>query len=149
MYKRQVKIRGHRVELGEVEAVLAGHPQVGAAAVAVHDHDEQDRRLVAHLVAPGADLGSVRAHLVDRLPAHMIPSRLLRIDRLPLSDNGKLLRDRLPAPESGESTGGTASTERAGSTDGTGTELSAVFADVLGVAHVGPCLLYTSPSPRD
>ncbi|WP_258348539.1 non-ribosomal peptide synthetase [Saccharopolyspora gregorii] len=122
----QIKIRGHRVELGEIEAVLAGHPQVSAAAVAVHDHDEQDRRLVAHLVAPGADLGSVRAHLTGRLPAHMIPSRLLLIDRLPLSPNGKLLRDRLPAPE------------RAARTGGSGTALSAVFAEVLGVAHVGP-----------
>ncbi|MFR9728838.1 amino acid adenylation domain-containing protein [Saccharopolyspora sp. MS10] len=124
----QIKIRGHRVELGEVEAVLAEHPQVRAAAVAVHDHDEHDRRLVGHLVPHGVDLGSVREHLAARLPAHMIPSRLVTAQRLPLSAHGKLLRDRLPAPPAVTADGA----------DGRHRRMCAVFAEVLGAERVGP-----------
>ncbi len=103
----QVKIRGHRVELGEVEAVLARHEDVEAAAVAVHDRGADDRRLVGYVVPAGAaepgeatvDLDSVSAHLARHLPDYMVPTRLLALDRLPLSTNGKLLRDRLPEPD--------------------------------------------------
>ncbi|WP_243788723.1 non-ribosomal peptide synthetase [Saccharopolyspora gloriosae] len=126
----QIKIRGHRVELGEIEAVLTEHPQVRAAGVAVHDHDDQDRRLSGHLVPREVDLTSVRAHLAERLPAHMIPSRLLTTDELPLSRNGKLLRDRLPDPGRADAepdTAGTASEQA----------MCAVFAEVLGVERVG------------
>ncbi|MGW0893102.1 amino acid adenylation domain-containing protein [Saccharopolyspora sp. NPDC002578] len=126
----QIKIRGHRVELGEIEAVLTEHPQVRAAAVAVHDHDAHDRRLVGHLVAPGADLDSVRAHLADRLPAYMVPSRLLTTPELPLSHNGKLLRDRLPDP-------GREVVEPEPAGTAAQQAMCAVFADVLGVARVG------------
>ncbi|MFE4944770.1 amino acid adenylation domain-containing protein [Streptomyces sp. NPDC056641] len=95
----QVKIRGHRVELGEIEAVLARHEDVHAAAVAVHDRNADDRRLVGYVVPAGADLRSVGAHLARHLPDYMVPARLLALDRLPLSANGKLLRDRLPEPD--------------------------------------------------
>ncbi|RYJ21858.1 non-ribosomal peptide synthetase [Streptomyces sp. L-9-10] len=95
----QVKIRGHRVELGEIEAVLARHEDVDAAAVAVHDRNADDRRLVGYVVPADADLPSVGAHLARHLPDHMVPARLLALDRLPLSANGKLLRDRLPEPD--------------------------------------------------
>ncbi|MFJ2648127.1 amino acid adenylation domain-containing protein [Streptomyces sp. NPDC087420] len=101
----QVKIRGHRVELGEIEAVLARHQDVEAAAVAVHDRKADDRRLVGYVVpaggvAPaGADLRPVSAYLARHLPDYMVPTRLLALDRLPLSANGKLLRDRLPEPD--------------------------------------------------
>ncbi|WP_187764665.1 amino acid adenylation domain-containing protein [Saccharopolyspora spinosa] len=132
----QVKIRGHRVEPSEVEAALLGHPQVRAAAVTVHAHDAHDRRLVAHLVAPGVDLASVREHLRARLPGYMIPSRLLTCDELPLSANGKLLRDRLPTPA--EDTA--AEQSAAGEPDVAAPVrvLCEIFAEVLGTARVGP-----------
>ncbi len=95
----QVKIRGHRVELGEIEAVLARHEDVDAAAVAVHDRKADDRRLVGYVVPADADLRSVGAHLARHLPDYMVPTRLLALDRLPLSANGKLLRDQLPEPD--------------------------------------------------
>ncbi|MGW7018665.1 amino acid adenylation domain-containing protein [Streptomyces decoyicus] len=95
----QVKIRGHRVELGEIEAMLARHEGVDAAAVAVHDRKADDRRLVGYVVPAGADLRAVGAHLARHLPDYMVPTRLLALDRLPLSTNGKLLRDQLPEPD--------------------------------------------------
>ncbi|WP_326692090.1 amino acid adenylation domain-containing protein [Streptomyces sp. NBC_01795] len=95
----QVKIRGHRVELGEIEAVMSRHEEVDTSAVAVHDRSADDRRLVGYVTPAGADLSSVGAHLARHLPDHMVPARLLALDRLPLSTNGKLLRDRLPEPD--------------------------------------------------
>ncbi|MEU8786631.1 amino acid adenylation domain-containing protein [Streptomyces sp. NPDC048637] len=95
----QVKIRGHRVEPGEIEAVLARHEAVDAAAVAVHDRTADDRRLVGYVVPADADLRSVAAHLAAHLPDYMLPARLLGLDALPLSTNGKLLRDQLPEPD--------------------------------------------------
>ncbi|MGW1765529.1 amino acid adenylation domain-containing protein [Streptomyces sp. NPDC002073] len=93
----QVKVRGFRVELGEVEAVLSTLPDVTAAAVTVLGGD----RLVAHVVpaAPeGLDAEAVRAAVARLLPPYMVPSVYVPIDRLPLTKNGKLDRGRLPAP---------------------------------------------------
>lgn len=94
----QVKINGNRVELGEVEAAVAGHPDVHAAAAAVHDG-----RLVGYLVprtgrAPTAE--DLRAHLARTLPEPMLPSIWLSLDALPLTTNGKTDRAALPAPDS-------------------------------------------------
>jgi acyl carrier protein len=97
---QQVKIRGFRIELGEIEAMLARHPQVRDAVVIARD-DEADLRLVAYLVpkVSGAKLGDLRAYLEPHLPEYMIPSVFVQIDRLPLTENGKLDRRGLPAPE--------------------------------------------------
>ncbi|GIH27592.1 hypothetical protein Aph01nite_59020 [Acrocarpospora phusangensis] len=105
----QVKVRGYRVELPEIEAVLTGHDAV-AQAVADFRRD----RLVAYLVPPGnpagsagnavADSGdrpSLRGYLAERLPDYMIPARYVWLDELPLKAHGKVDRDRLPEP-SGE-----------------------------------------------
>jgi amino acid adenylation domain-containing protein len=95
----QVKIRGHRVEPGEVEAVLAQDPLVREAVVAVRG-EGAGARLVAWVVpadgsAPAAEL---RAWLRTRLPAYMVPAAFVEIASLPLSPNGKVDRDRLPDP---------------------------------------------------
>ncbi|WP_435206685.1 amino acid adenylation domain-containing protein [Micromonospora sp. bgisy143] len=91
---QQVKIRGVRVELGEVEAALAAGPGVHAAAAAVHDGD-----LVGYVVAdPDVDLGELRDRLADLLPEQSVPARLQTLDALPLTPHGKLDRARLPAP---------------------------------------------------
>ncbi|EWC63884.1 hypothetical protein UO65_0799 [Actinokineospora spheciospongiae] len=93
----QVKIRGFRVEVGEVEAALRGHPAVTEAVVAAREHVPGHKRLVAHVVAPGADGAELRAFLAATLPAHLVPAVVVPLDALPLLPNGKLDRAALPS----------------------------------------------------
>ncbi|MEW5928183.1 MAG: non-ribosomal peptide synthase/polyketide synthase, partial [Gemmatimonadota bacterium] len=96
----QVKVRGFRVELGEVEAALLAHPSVGAAAAAVREAGEGEKRLVGYVVAGEAEVAgpAVRAWLRERLPEHVVPSAVVVLEALPLTPNGKLDRRALPAP---------------------------------------------------
>jgi len=96
----QVQLRGHRIELDEVAAVLAGHPSVGHCAVVVRN-DVGDARLVAYVVpadVPMPGRAELRAYLAERLPAQMVPGAFVAIDALPVTSNGKLDRGALPAP---------------------------------------------------
>ncbi|MGH3750267.1 MAG: condensation domain-containing protein, partial [Micromonosporaceae bacterium] len=98
---RQVKIRGLRIELGEVEHALAGLPGVRQCAVTVRQAGTPEAGLTGYLVAESGtdlDLDRVRGGLADRLPKHMIPSALLTLPELPLTSNGKLDHARLPDP---------------------------------------------------
>jgi amino acid adenylation domain-containing protein len=97
----QLKIRGHRIEPGEVEAVLCRHPSVAQAAVATWGHIGGDRRLGAWIVPAGGvqpDPAELRAHLRAVLPEPMVPSAWTVLPALPLTANGKLDRAALPAP---------------------------------------------------
>lgn len=96
----QVKIRGHRVELEEVEAALLQHPSVREAVAMVHPEGE-DGRLLAYVVTSGSDalLPELRGFVAELLPTFAVPSELVRIDVLPRSPNGKVDRAALPAPE--------------------------------------------------
>ena len=122
----QVKVRGFRVEPAEVEAALAHHPGVAAAAVVGGDD-----RLVAYVVGDvtGADL---REYLAVRLPPHLVPDAYLALDALPLTPNGKLDRAALPAP----GTSGGPRPRRTAAED----RMAAIWARVLGadLAHLGP-----------
>ena len=100
----QVKIRGQRVELGEIEALLAAMPGVATAAAIVYDVAAGDSRLVAYVVPTHGlvpDVSALLAALRRAVPAAMVPSALVVLDALPLTPNGKLDRRALPAPEFG------------------------------------------------
>ncbi|MGH7616463.1 MAG: condensation domain-containing protein, partial [Gemmatimonadaceae bacterium] len=99
----QVKLRGYRVELGEIEAVLAAHPAVARAVVVARDDAAGERQLVAYCVAtesatPNAEV--LRAYLAERLPAYMVPAAYVTLDALPLMPSGKIDRKGLPSPDS-------------------------------------------------
>jgi amino acid adenylation domain-containing protein len=100
----QVKIRGHRVEPGEIEARLLEHPSVAAAAVLARltgDSADGEPELVGYVVpvdGDGPDPAALRAHLAATLPAAMVPGAWVLLDRLPLTPNGKLDRAALPPP---------------------------------------------------
>ena len=97
----QVKVRGFRIEPGEIEAALLAHPGVREAVVVARGEPGGGRRLVAYLSpqdepVPTAEL---RAHLKERLPDYMVPSAFVVLERLPLTPNGKVDRRALPEPE--------------------------------------------------
>ncbi|WP_413206106.1 amino acid adenylation domain-containing protein [Rhodospirillum sp. A1_3_36] len=107
----QVKLRGFRVELGEIEAVLRSHPSVHEAAVALWGKSERAGQLLhAYLVAEVAgetlSLDEVRDFIGARLPSYMIPSGFTVLDALPLSPNGKIDRRRLPEPDQSDKRSG-------------------------------------------
>ncbi|GLY85077.1 hypothetical protein Airi02_030060 [Actinoallomurus iriomotensis] len=121
----QMKIRGFRVEPGEVESVLAGHPLVAQAAVAV-----RDERLVAYVVGD-ADGDELRGFAATKLPGHMVPSAVVTLNALPLTRNGKLDRRALPAPDH------TAAVTGRAPANATEETLCQAFARVLGLERVG------------
>lgn len=100
----QVKLRGHRVELGEVEAALASHPRVRRAVALAFGREGQ--RLGAVVTGTALEVEALRRHAASQVPAYMLPERVLVVDALPLSANGKLDRNALarlleqaPAPQ--------------------------------------------------
>ncbi|MDQ3803310.1 MAG: amino acid adenylation domain-containing protein [Acidobacteriota bacterium] len=98
----QVKVRGFRVELGEIEAVLGRHPAVQDGVVTARDDVAGGKRLVAYVVPrPGAvvSAGDLRSFLQKELPEYMVPSAYVPLDRLPLTPSGKVARRSLPEPQ--------------------------------------------------
>ncbi|MEV6987579.1 phosphopantetheine-binding protein, partial [Sphaerisporangium sp. NPDC051017] len=126
----QVKVRGFRVEPGEVAAVVSAHPGVAQGVVIPWQAPDGDTRLVAYVVPAGeVDGRQVRAFVRERLPEFMVPAAVVVVDRLPLTLNGKLDRAALPAP-SWESGGGRAPRNPREEA------LCELFAQVLGVERV-------------
>ncbi|HEX8695423.1 MAG TPA: non-ribosomal peptide synthase/polyketide synthase, partial [Longimicrobium sp.] len=131
----QVKVRGYRIEPGEVESVLRGHPAVREAAVAAREDAPGTRRLVAYVVGEGGekpDPAALRKHLSARLPDYMVPGAFVALEALPLTPSGKVDRRALPAPERAEA-------ERAYVAPRTAAEevLAGIWSVVLGVERVG------------
>ncbi|MFB7122158.1 non-ribosomal peptide synthase/polyketide synthase [Kitasatospora sp. NPDC056273] len=102
----QLKLRGHRIEAGEVEAVLARHPAVLDAVVSIREDEPGLPRLVAHLLAaPGAEpptAAELRALAARALPGPMVPTAFAVLERFPLTASGKTDRAALPAPDPAE-----------------------------------------------
>ncbi len=99
---QQVKLRGFRIEPGEIEAALQQHGQIRQAAIAVHAEAGAAQSLIAYLVSKSADRiddAQLRTFLSERLPAYMIPSAFVWMEALPLTPNGKLDTRNLPAPD--------------------------------------------------
>jgi amino acid adenylation domain-containing protein len=133
---QQVKVRGFRVEPGEIEGALTAHPQVRAAAVVLREDAPGGPGLVAYAVAEGPPptISELRRHLAARLAEAWIPSHFVFLEALPLTPNGKLDRRALPAPE-----GGRPHLERGFVAPETEVEeaLAAIWAEVLGLDQVG------------
>jgi acyl carrier protein len=130
----QVKVRGFRVELGEIEAVLAARDDVAQAAVVVQE-DPLGDRLVAYVVPAAGhtlDATALRQAAATALPGYMVPAAVVELDALPLSATGKLDRRALPAATF---TAGPGSRQPASDSERTVCDL---FARVLEVDQVGP-----------
>ncbi|MHA7630794.1 non-ribosomal peptide synthetase [Corallococcus sp. M7] len=128
----QVKVRGFRIEPGEIEAVLRQHPAVREALVLVREDSPGDKRLVAYVTFRDTVTASdLRAHAQGSLPSHMVPSAFVLMDALPLNANGKVDRRALPVPEGDMPT--TAGTRTLTALEQT---LSAIWCAVLQRAHV-------------
>jgi amino acid adenylation domain-containing protein len=98
----QVKVRGHRIELGEVEAVLRRHAKVRQAAVVAREEGGGGVRLVGYVVAEGGagvEAGELRRAAGEALPDYMVPSAVVVMEEMPLTRNGKVDLNALPAPE--------------------------------------------------
>ncbi|GAA4956487.1 non-ribosomal peptide synthetase DhbF [Streptomonospora halophila] len=149
----QVKVRGFRVEPGEIAAALSEHPAVDQAVVDTWEVSPGDRRLAAYVIpapakregsgapqppaAPHAtglpDTAELRAHLAGRLPDYMVPAAFLPLESLPLTAHGKLDRTALPAPDPAELAPAPGREPR----DAAEAVLCEVFAEVLGAHRVG------------
>lgn len=132
---RQVKLRGFRVELGEIETVLDDHPAVHESVVDVLDTPQGHRRLVAYFVPSNGGISSdeLRSHLRERLPEFMVPSAFVSLKTLPVTPNGKVDRSALPDLEPEQSAACryvTPSTE-------TECLIARFIGELLGLAQVG------------
>ena len=132
----QVKLRGIRIEPGEIAAVLAEHPAVRAAAAILREDRPTVRALVAYAVADeGTSVEELRGHLATRLPRALVPAAVVLLDALPTTPNGKLDRAALPSPGSTAAQQPTA--DRRAPRDQPERTLCTLYAQLLGLPEVG------------
>jgi amino acid adenylation domain-containing protein len=139
---QQVKVRGFRIELGEVENALAAHPGVDACAVLAREDAPGERRLVGYVVRRASSTASasslaapaLRDFAARRLPDFMLPERIVFLDALPLTANGKVDRAKLPAPDT---EGAVAERTLDAPRSATETALADLWCGVLGLERIG------------
>ena len=133
----QVKLRGYRVELEEIEAALDHHPAVKDNVVVMQDSVSGDKRLVAYIVPQRNDMpasGELRSYLKAKLPSYMVPSAFVTLEAFPLTTNGKLDYDALPPSRSRDAQ---EDVEYVAPRDETERVLCRVWSEVLGVNRIG------------
>jgi amino acid adenylation domain-containing protein len=130
---QQVKVRGYRIELEEIEAALQAHEAVSACAVIVREDQLAGKRIVAYVATNAPKKTEFREFLKERLPDYMVPSAFVELEQLPLTPNGKVDRKALPAPEKewGERKG------YVGPRNGEEEILCGLFAEILNRDRVG------------
>ncbi|MFI5727008.1 amino acid adenylation domain-containing protein [Streptomyces cyaneofuscatus] len=132
----QIKIRGYRVSLGEIDSALAAHPSVDQALTIVRQDSPGERRVVAY-VQPrdraAFELAMLELHARKRLSPHMVPQAYVILDRLPLSAHGKVDRSALPAPVAPAPAAGSGGAPR----NETERAVAAVWQELLGLESVG------------
>jgi amino acid adenylation domain-containing protein/thioester reductase-like protein len=140
---QQVKIRGHRVELGEIENVLRQFPTVSDAVVLIADEQSVNPRLIGYVVAGASGDGSrssrvfvdrLREHVRRQVPAHMVPAVIIPLQQWPLTPHGKVDRKALPNPSTGQ---GLIGSERVAPRNEVERAIAKIWATVLGVDSVG------------
>ncbi|MFO0384365.1 MAG: amino acid adenylation domain-containing protein [Pirellula sp.] len=131
----QIKLRGFRIETGEIESILQSHPDVLRAAVMLREDRPGEKLLVGYCtLKPGAssDTDVLQDHLETRLPSYMIPAAIIILESFPCTSNGKLDRAALPEPtfdrESRESDAPTTELEK---------QIAAIWSDVLSIPDIG------------
>ncbi|MCP2256429.1 non-ribosomal peptide synthase domain TIGR01720/amino acid adenylation domain-containing protein [Streptoalloteichus tenebrarius] len=132
----QVKIRGHRIEVGEVEAALRELDLVTDAVVVAYEEEPGRRSLAAYVTGPTdlpPDGGALARELADRLPEYMVPSVFVALDRIPLTRNGKVDRAELPDPRRRR----VAPTEHVPPRDPTEKAIARIWTELLRVSEVG------------
>ncbi|GHE34702.1 non-ribosomal peptide synthetase [Streptomyces capitiformicae] len=133
----QVKLRGQRVELGDVESTLVAHANVASAVAAVREDTPGDKRLVAYCVPTlghTVDVGAVREHCRRTLPGYMVPGVIVVLDALPLTPNGKVDRRALPAPDPDAEAPGDDFVAPRNEVE---QAIADVWMEILGVRHIG------------
>lgn len=132
----QVKVRGFRIELGEIEAVLLRHPGVEEAVVMARNEHNADARLVAYVVADGrqkATASELKEHVREKLPTYMEPSLIVMLEKMPLTENGKVDRKALAGME----VTAVSEQEFEPPRDELETSLAEIWAEQLGLERVG------------
>ncbi|HEU4453278.1 MAG TPA: amino acid adenylation domain-containing protein [Longimicrobium sp.] len=135
-FDEQVKVRGFRVETGEVAAALREHPAVADAAVVAREEAEGGRRLVGYVAGPdraALEAADFRVFLKERLPDYMVPSAFVAVDAIPLTPNGKVDRAKLPAPAAPRVEEGAFAAPRTHAEE----TLARVWGEALGLERVG------------
>jgi amino acid adenylation domain-containing protein len=132
----QVKLRGFRIELGEIESVVCECPGVALAAVILREDIPGDKRLVGYLVSKSDDdlsVQNIRAHLLQKLPEFMVPSRFVILDQMPMTTSGKVDRRALPKPQERRDP----TRDNVGARNELESTILPIFAKTLGVQSLG------------
>jgi len=132
-----VKVRGHRIELGEVELALLDHPAIKEAVVVAREDEPEDTRLVAYVVPgarPAPTAGALRRFLTEKLPSYMVPAAFVTLEALPMTANNKVDRRALPRPSRARPDVGSAyATPRTAIEN----DVARIWAEVLSIDEVG------------
>ncbi len=133
----QVKIRGHRIEPGEIEAILSQHSTIREVVVVAQEFNHGDKRLAAYVVPnpeQSVSIGQLRDYLSEKLPEFMIPASFTMLDKMPLTTNGKVDRKALPVPVLNRSVLGSDFRAPRNTTE---EALANIWAQVIGLERVG------------